>query len=173
MPICEVKYIYEGVLVWIIPSTYQSRVVIHLIFLLRAWQGWSPDNEDLMYELKFEYTWSVWRSSSCIGPGNGDVRHKVYLWGFFIWIIPLTYWFHESITMFIQLVLLTLALNAYFSCLNAYCMCILTTFCSLSTPRVGFLPLGGQYPDPLLMGCAPLGESCLYTPRRDVPSREY
>ena len=100
MVIREIRYIYDGFLVWVILSMYRSCIVIHLIFFLRMWQGWFADKEDLSCDLKFKYIWSIWGDSGCIGLSNGDVRIKVYLWGFSFLDYPLdvlVFWIHNQV----------------------------------------------------------------------------
>jgi len=85
MTIYKYRYIYEGFLVWIIPSTYQLRMVIASIILPRMR---SYRHAFLMTRIsgmisKFEYALSVWGQLGLyICSDNGDMRYKVYIWEF-------------------------------------------------------------------------------------------
>ena len=73
--------------------------------------------------------------------------------------------------MIIQLVLPTLALNAYFTCLNAWLYVYPNYFSAAFLSREWDFSYSGTEPRSSADGIdvSPLGESCSYTPKWDVP----
>ena len=75
-----IRYIDEGFLIWIIPSTYLSHEVVN----------WACTADFSVFGIisfinflsVLWYFLSLWDNSSCMNPRYGNVSYRVYIWGF-------------------------------------------------------------------------------------------